>query len=90
MIEVFEPKTEAEPNDFSDLVIRFQVCCIAISFWEPMSWNHPALQQWLFRNQLLHCRSEWDLPASALWVVVQNLENKLELLQAKGSNGSTN
>jgi hypothetical protein len=70
-----------EPEDFSDLVAHYQVLCTAISFFEPMHWHHPVIQQWLTHHSLDHCKTPWQLPPAALWIMIQSLERKLTDLQ---------
>jgi hypothetical protein len=70
-----------EPEDRGELVAYYQVLCRAISFFEPMNWSHPAIQQWLLANGLAEYTSPWHLPSSALWVLVRSLEKKLAELQ---------
>jgi hypothetical protein len=71
-----------EPIDFSELVYRYQVLCIEISFWEPMDWHHPAIQQWLIHHGLDECKTPWQLPPAALWIMNQSLDRKLSDLKA--------
>lgn len=78
-----------EPKDFSEMICRYQVLCTAISFFEPMGWSHPVLQQWLTHHDLAGCSSPWQLPPAALWVMIQSLERKLTDLQAKAIGGGS-
>jgi hypothetical protein len=71
-------------EDFGSLVAEYQVLCIAISYWEPINWHHPALQQWLAVNGFGDCSNPWQLPPAALWVIVASLRAKLAQLQGRG------
>jgi hypothetical protein len=75
-------RVELTEDDVSYLVAHFQALCVAICYWEPMGWNHPAIQQWLVTHDLAHCSGPWRLPPAALWVLVQNLDRKLKELQS--------
>ena len=88
-LNIFDQRDQAEVDEpiemeHIELIAQYQALVVAIQFFEPMGWQHPALQSWLKANQFGWCRSAWQLPPAALWVVIRSLQKRLERLKNNG------